>query len=330
MFNLDNILKSTLQLITLTSLFSANSICLADDHEEAKIKHAEHIPGIWKRTWISPNGIPVSMTKVIKADKEDNHFIETITTSEEGAKIITKLDKDQVKSKWEVLFKVEPVTGNMLKFKAIKNRGYNVKDSKWNDWKEVNFQYLLQVDEFYWNEVMQDLENSTKRRFSRVTTSLEDQPYRKLAKRKLSVLKPMLGTWEGSVEQVEVKAYGIPAHTQNIKHVLSLNEDETIMVWKWQSQNFDVFGAQSYNSTKGSIVKNYHTSSGVQMSGELISSSDNKFLWERRGDTPNGFLYEKCLIDLSEEGVFKHQIIDRTLDGVAQPEEPVIILKRVE
>ena len=50
MFNLDNILRSTLQLIILTSLFSANSICLADDHEEAKIKHAEHIPGIWKRT----------------------------------------------------------------------------------------------------------------------------------------------------------------------------------------------------------------------------------------------------------------------------------------
>ena len=102
------------------------------------------------------------------------------------------------------------------------------------------------------------------------------------------------------------------------------------MIWKWQSQNFDVFGAQSYNSTKGAIVKTYHTSSGVQISGTLISSSDNKFLWERSGDTPNGLVYEKCLLDLSEEGVFKHKIIDRTLNGVAQPEEPVIILKRVE
>ena len=62
----------------------------------------------------------------------------------------------------------------------------------------------------------------------------------------------------------------------------------------------------------------------------LISSSDNKFLWERSGDTPNGFLYEKCLLDLSEEGVFKHKIIGHTLNGVTQPEEPVIILKRVE
>ena len=88
MFNLDKILKSPLQLILLTSLFSANSICLGDDHEKAKIKHAEHIPGIWKRTWISPNGIPVSMTKVIKADKEDNQKRETEREECEGPNFI--------------------------------------------------------------------------------------------------------------------------------------------------------------------------------------------------------------------------------------------------
>jgi hypothetical protein len=323
---MNNMKKVILSAMAILTSFNA----YADDHEEAKVKHAEHIPGTWKRTWISSDGNPVSMTKVIKADKEDNHFIETITTSEEGAEILNKAEKNQVKSKWELLFKVESVTGNMLKFTSIKRRGFNMEDSKWSDWKEAGFHYLFQVDEFFWNEVMKDLDNSTKRRFSRVTDNIEDQPYHELAKRKLSILKPMLGKWEGSVEQVGVKAYGLPAHTQKIKHVVSLNENGTIMTWQWQSQNFDVVGAQSYNSTKGAIVTNYHTSSGVQISGTLISSSDNKFLWERSGDTPKGFLYEKCLLDLSEEGLFRHKVMDRTLNGVTQPEEPVIILKRVE
>ena len=47
-------------------------------------------------------------------------------------------------------------------------------------------------------------------------------------------------------------------------------------------------------------------------------------------DLKDGLLYEKCLIDLSKEGIFSHKIMDRTLNGIAQPEEPEIILKKAK
>ena len=102
------------------------------------------------------------------------------------------------------------------------------------------------------------------------------------------------------------------------------------MFWHWDGDLIDVFGAQSYDASTGYIVTNYHTSTGNQINGKLISSGGKKFMWERYGNTINGKLYEKCLLDVSEPGVFKHKIYDRVLDGIAQPEEPVIVLKKVE
>tara|TARA_B100001250_G_scaffold383397_1_gene377329 strand:+ start:110 stop:1054 length:945 start_codon:yes stop_codon:yes gene_type:complete len=307
-------------LIALVGFFSSYQTGKSDHHNEEKIKQSDHIPGTWTRSWISPEGKSTSMTKVIKAMKKPNQFVETISSTNE---------KGEITSKWELRFKIESIAGNMLKFQGIQNRGMDLKTSKWNDWKDNNFQYLFQVDEFFWNEVMQDLENSTKRRFSRVMTSNKKFSYKDLAKRKLSILKPTLGNWEGSVEQVEVKAYGLPAHTQNIKHPVKFNKDETIMVLHWTSEEIDVIGTISYDALNGHLVKNYHSSTGAQMTGKLISWNDNKFLWERTGNTPNGFLYEKCLVDVSKPGIFRHKIMDRTLKGVPQPEEPEIILKKV-
>ncbi len=313
-------MKTKLILIALAGFLSSYQTGKSDHHNEEKIKQSDHIPGTWTRSWISPEGKSTSMTKVIKAMKKPNQFVETISSTNE---------KGDITSKWELRFKIEPVVGNMLKFQGIQNRGMDLETSKWSDWKDNNFQYLFQVDEFFWNEVMNDLENSTKRRFTRVMSSNKKFSYKDLAKRKLSILKPMIGTWEGSVEQVEVKAYGIPAHTQKIKHPIQFNKDETIMFWHWGSDSIDAYGAQSYDASTGHIIKNYHTSTGVQMTGKLIAWNDNKFLWERNGNTPNGFLYEKCLIDLSKAGIFRHKIVVRTLNGVPQPEEPEILLKKV-
>ena len=312
--------KSIIRFAVALSLCATYPTALGDHHNEAKIKQAEHIPGTWTRSWISPDGKATSMTKVIKPTDKNNHFVETITSTNE---------KSDITSKWELRFKVESVVGNMLKFQGIENRDMNLEKSTWSNWQKNNFRYLFQVDEFFWNEVMQDLENSTKRRFNRVISSDKKYSYKDLAKRKLSILKPMLGVWEGSVEQVEVKAYGIPAHTQKIRHPIQFNKDKTIMFWHWESDSIDGYGAQSYDALTGHIVKHYHTSTGVQMTGKLIVWNESKFLWERHGNTPNGLLYEKCLIDLSKTGVFRHKIMNRTLNGIPQPEEPEIVLKKV-
>ncbi len=301
------------------SFFATYPAVLSDHHNEAKIKQAEHIPGTWVRTRITPDGKATSMTKVIKPTDKNNHFVETITSTNE---------KGDITSKWELRFKVESVVGNMLKFQGIESRGMSLEKSTWSSWQKNNLRYLFQPDEFFWNEVMQDLENSTKRRFSRVISNDKKHSYQDIAKRKLSNLAPMLGIWEGSVEQVEVKAYGIPAHTQKIRHPVQFNKDKTIMYWQWESDSIDAFGAQSYDALTGYIMKHYHTSTGVQMTGKLIAWNERKFLWERHGNTPNGLLYEKCLIDLSKAGIFRHKIMDRTLNGIAQPEEPEIILKK--
>ena len=84
----------------LLAFFVASSVIStkADHHKEVELPQAKHIPGTWKRTWITPEGEPASMTKVIKASDATNHFVETINNSR------------------ELKFKVESVVGNMLKF----------------------------------------------------------------------------------------------------------------------------------------------------------------------------------------------------------------------
>ena len=170
----------------------------ADHHKEAEITQARHIPGTWKRTWITPEGEPASMTKVIKASDTTNHFVETINNNR------------------QLKFKVESVVGNMLKFQGLEGRTKNEETKKWNKWNKNNFSYLFQVDEFFWNEVFNDLENSTKRRFSRVITGDKSHTYQDLARRKLSILKPYIGLWKGSVDIRESETYGISAQKWEI------------------------------------------------------------------------------------------------------------------
>ena len=308
--------------LILSLLFVTPTLAFADHHKNTKIAQADYIPGTWKRTWTSTTtGLQSSMTKVIKKDDLDNHFIETITNAFENGKI---------RSKWQGRFYVEPVVGNMLEFKGTEMRSMDLKKSSWSVWKKSSINYLFQADEFFWNEVNQNLEDSTKRRFTRIDSDNPKHTYQQLAQRKLSVLEPFIGVWEGSVEQIDVKAYGIKAGTQKVKHTIQFNKDKTIMFWHWDGDMIDGFGAQSYHAPTGHIRTNYHTSTGNQINGKLISSGGKKFVWERSGNTINGTLYEKCLLDVSEPGVFKHKIYDRVLNGIAQPEEPVIVLKKVD
>jgi hypothetical protein len=129
---------------------------------------------------------------------------------------------------------------------------------------------------------------------------------------------------------IELQTYGVPAHKMKIKHPVSFNKDETVMFWHWETARLDAFGATSYDAHTGNIVTNYHTSTGAQMTAKLVSWNNNKFLWERHGNSPNGLIYEKCLIDLSNPDIFRHKITDRTLNGLAQPDEPEILLNKTQ
>ena len=302
----------TKQSLVLFSFLLSSVAMLADHHKEVEIEQTKYIPGTWKRTWINTDGKAGAMTKVIRATKETNHFVETINGNR------------------QLRFKVEQVVGNILKFQGIEGRTINKEPSSWNDWEKNNLSYLFQVDEFFWNEVFWNLENSTKRRFSRVITGNNGHSYQDLARRKLSILKPMIGIWEGSVDMIELQAYGVPAHKMKIKHPVSFNKDESVIIWHWETDMLDAFGATSYDAHTGNIVTNYHTSTGAQMTAKLVSWNNNKFLWERHGNSPNGLIYEKCLIDLSNPDIFRHKIMDRTLNGLAQPDEPEILLNKTQ
>ena len=243
---------------------------IADHHKEVELQQAKHIPGTWKRTWITPEGEAATMTKVIKASSANNHFVETINSSR------------------QIKFKVDLAVGNMLKFQGIESRVKNKENKLWSEWNKNNISYLFQVDEFFWNEVFNDLENSTKRRFSRVITVDESHTYQDLARRKLSILKPYIGLWTGSVDIRDSEVYGISAQKWEINHPVRFNNDETMIVWQWQAESFDAHGVISYDAHSGNIFSNYHTSTGVQIKAKLVSTWDNKFLWERNGPSPSG------------------------------------------
>ncbi len=314
--------STILHPLILSLLFVTPTLVLADHHVSTKISQADYIPGKWKRTWTSTTtGLQSSMTMAIKKAEADNYFVSTNTNA---------YDNGEIRGKWQVRFYVEPVVGNMLKLNETEMRGMDLETSSWGDWEKSSRNYLFQADEFFWNSKRRNLDGRPPRRFTRIDSDNPKHTYQQLAQRKLSALEPLLGVWEGTVEQIDVKAYGIKAGTQKVKHTVQLNKDKTIMFWHWDSDKIDCFGAQSYDAATGYIRTSYHASTGNQINGKLISYWRNKFVWERSGNTVNGALYEKCLLDASEPGVLKHKVYDRVLNGVAQPEEPTIVLKKVD
>ncbi|MCP4194273.1 MAG: hypothetical protein GY768_26990 [Planctomycetaceae bacterium] len=312
----------TTTLLAMIIFASCHTDVSADHHlaSDAKVAGAKFVPGTWLREQITPEGKVYAMTKKIVPRDKPYHYVETITSSVDGKEL----------NKWELRFTVEPVVGKVLKFVGQQSRSMDLKTSTWSDWSDNNIRYVFQPDEFFWNEIMGDLDHGNKRKFRRISTKDAQASYKDLARRKLKQLESMIGTWEGTVEQPANAAYGFPAHTQVISHPVQYSEDGTMIVWNWKSDLLEGYGATSYDAYTGDIVVNYHTSTGVQMSGKIISAQNNVFLWEREGHTPTGVLQEKCLIDLSKPGIFRHAILDRTLNGVPQPQEPEIILKKAK
>jgi hypothetical protein len=223
--------STILHPLILSLLFVTPTLVLADHHVSTEIAQADYIPGKWKRTWTSTTtGLQSSMTMVIKKAEADNHFVSTNTNA---------YDNGEIRGKWQVRFYVEPVVGNMLKLNETEMRGMDLETSSWGDWEKSSRNYLFQADEFFWNSKRRNLDGRPPRRFTRIDSDNPKHTYQQLAQRKLSALEPLLGVWEGTVEQIDVKAYGIKAGTQKVKHTVQLNKDKTIMFWHWDSDKID-------------------------------------------------------------------------------------------
>ena len=135
------------------------------------------------------------------------------------------------------------------------------------------------------------------------------------------------------------KAYGAQWKSTTIRWHANLSATGTLITGRWVStpdgadakESMEVAAVFSYNPTKKAYVKQYQSSTGVQMNGSVKAMDNKRILWERSGDTPAGELFELCLFDFSEKDTFRHVILKRTLNGVSQlkEENETIILKRV-
>jgi len=310
-------------LFSMLVLISASSETKADHHLEDPLQESSLIPGSWVRSEILARGGVRTWKKEIVADKEPNTFIETITTSDQDGSI---------QGLWKLKFQVTRANGPTLVFRSTHGNSYNQEDEKWSGWQEnKNVSYTFQINEAFWYEFRDLTDQNGLFTFARVDSGNE-RSYQKVAARKLAILSPKIGVFKGSVNQsADNEAYGLKAGKKRITYTSKWNSDKTLLtgVWAMDNGGFEVKVIHSFNPAKRAIVKNYHTSTGTQMTGRLLAAWDNVFLWERSGDTARGHLYEKCVFDYSEEGVLVHRILERTLNGVPQPQEADIILKKV-
>ncbi|MAH95642.1 MAG: hypothetical protein CMI66_05635 [Pedosphaera sp.] len=311
----------TFKLNILLGLALSLVVAIADHHEGESLNESSLIPGTWARDQTQVRGGVMTWKKEIIPTEEANTFIETITT--------TKAD-GSIHRHWKLKFKVTRANGPTLVFNGFKMDSKNLGTGKWTGWQDANIRYTFQIDDAFWYE-FRDVKNKEGLfTYTRVSKAGENH-YQTLAAKKLSILQPMIGTFKGSVNLKNAESYGITEGKKNITFICKWNTDKTVMTgqWAYDDESFDVRLIASYNPRERSIRMNYHASTGNQIEAELIGVYNNGFLWDRGGDTPQGQLYEKCLMDYSKDGQLTHRIIGRTLNGVPEGEEPDIILEKV-
>ena len=293
----------------------------ADHHEEKSLEESSLIRGTWVRTQTLVEGGTRTWKKEVVRDEKSNRFVETITTTN---------DDGSVHGHWKLKFHVSRANGPTLVFRGDRMNEQDLETRKWSGWQEVDINYTFQIDEAFWYEFRNLTNKGGLFTYTRVDSGNE-RSYQKVAARKMAVLEPSIGIFKGSVELIAVESYGIKEGKKDITYTSKWNADKTLItgVWSYDDGSFEGALIYSFNPLKRAIVKNYHTSTGTQMSGVLIGAWNNILLWERSGDTPRGHLYEKCVFDYSQEGVFVHRILERTLNGVPQPQMQDIILKKV-
>jgi hypothetical protein len=302
------------------SLLSVN----ADHHEEKQEKalaESSLIPGTWVRDQVLVEGGIRTWKKEIIADEAPNTFVETITTTD---------DDGSLNSHWKLKFHVTRANGPTLIFRGYQMNNQDLRNEKWSGWQDANVNYTFQIDEAFWYEFRDLTHKGGLFKYRKVNHEAKGA-YQKVATAKLAVLEPMIGVYKGSVQMVNNDSYGIPNGTKAITFTCKWNRDKTLLTgtWAFDDGSFEVPLIVSFNSLQRTVIKNYHTSTGNQITGELIGAWNNILLWERSGDTPGGKLYEKCIFDYSEKGVLVHQVLERTLNGVPQEKSTDVILKKV-
>ena len=117
---------------------------------------------------------------------------------------------------------------------------------------------------------------------------------------KLEVRKPLLSKYSGVHEHFGSEAYGASNMKQTIKSSGKLSQTGTVLVPEWISlpvdtnpeHAFETRGIFSYSVKHKAIVTQYHTSTGVMMTGVLVNVEGKKMLSERMGEGPAGTIHE--------------------------------------
>lgn len=289
--------------------------------QQADAKHSlESVLGKWSKSHLSVDGIRVTHTLELKRDENEENFEHVWSIHGED---------ESRDSLWEAKLKIEPLGEKLFALKYIENRRLAPAD-KTHDWQPFGLTLVVQAEEkhLYASNSL-DRETWIWQREgveSNVTSGS-----------RLEILSPMLESYSGTHDHVGSEAYGVSNTKSHITSTGKLTPTGTVLEHSWVSipegagsdQAFEAKGIYSYSVKDKTIIKQYQTSTGIHMTGRLVSSQGKKMLWERVGEGPSGTVRELCQFDFSEPGIFKHTIIRRSLNGVPTEESgQVIILKQ--
>ncbi|MDA7874457.1 hypothetical protein N9B17_04745 [Rhodopirellula sp.] len=308
--------------VFLSAVLMSCQTVQAQTEESSPEEHMNKLVGTWIITNVSVEGTPVKHKYQIKpGDKEGafEHVWRVTGNSDEGDSL------------WEGKFNVTPASEKTLAVKYAENKRILPED-KAHDWQPFGMSYVAQVvgDQLY-TQISLDREPWIWTR--------EDAGMNVQDSKRLEVLAPLLATYAGKYENMGSKAYGAAKSTQMITSTGKKTETGTVILHEWTSipeggsakDAFEARGIYSFSTKQRKIVKQYQTSTGVHMTGVLVSVQDDKLLWERTGEGPAGTIREFCQFDFSEPGVFRHRILSRTLNGVpVEEDEQDIVLKQPE
>jgi len=278
------------------------------------------IPGTYHLDLLNADGEVINRTKEITQGGKSNEFIETITVAQDGKNI----------NQWQSKFEAVPINDNLFRFVGHGWRSGGKDQS--SEWAKNNFQYVFQINQDFFFELHNLDSNQGRFRWRRARDGVST-----IRSNQIALLKPLLGTFEGSFNNRGSKAYGASNEKSDVRCETKLSESGQLATLSWimtQGDGSSLFDAKlviSFDPHSGTLIKQGQTSTGVTMKGTLRAEQDGKLLWERHSDTPNGKLFELCLFDVSDQDTLRHVILKRTLNGIPQSaeENETIVLRRV-
>ncbi len=291
------------------ALLMAECTCFAQ--QSMTITTADQVLGTWETSKVNSEGKLVTHNLQLKPGAEEDTYEHVWEVLDEN-KAVT--------SRWEAKFIIEPAGKRMVALNYTENRRVLPED-KTHDWRPFGFSFIAQrAGNQLYASIGLDQEMWIWRKVDGESAVVDAS--------KLDVLKPLLETYSGEHDHLGSEAYGASKAKQQIKTSGTLSPTGTVLTHQWTSlpidanpeDAFEARGVFSYSVKHKTIIKQYHTSTGVMMTGVLVNVEGKKMLWERTGEGPAGSIHEFCQFDFSEPGVFIHKIISRSLNGVPTKE----------